>query len=1099
MSQPLPSNFDSQPTPEPGIPQQTTNSTLSDGQEITSGVQSRSDLSYTQVRQGAVENVQVINGNLTIGNITQVTSQRIFFKPTGIPENIPYRGAPQFVGRTQELATLHQQLQKTDRVAISTISGMGGVGKTELAIQYVRQYTDYYSGGVCWLKARASSLSSQILDFAQLNLGLIVPQELGGRLLDLPQQVNWCWQHWRPKGQVLVIFDDVTDLASLMEILPPLNRFRVLLTTRQRRLDTSFFELSLDVLEPVSALELLTILIGEARIENDRSTAEQLCQWLGYLPLGLELVGRYLAEDPDLPLTRMLERLQTQYLQDEAIDTNDQQRQKNYFLMTGQTSVRAAFELSWQELIPSISAVAQLLSLFALDVIPWKLVKFIVKHLNWTEETLDDAKKQLYKLQLIQSVGEGSYKIHPLIREFLQVKLVELGLADNLKLAFARSMAAIAKQVPKSPSLEELQNIVPVIPHLAQVAKSMTEYLSDNDLCQPFVGLARFYEAQGLYKQAEPWRLQCLSEAQARLCIKHPTVDVAATLHELAMLYKFQGRYTEAEPLFLQALELRKPIIGEHDQNLTESLYALAELYIVLGRYSAAETLLLKTLKLRQHLLGDNHPEVAETLNGLARLYGYQGRYSEAEFICEKTLKLNKQLLGENHLNVANNLNYLASLLTHKNYGKNLQNPFLFFIFSDRRVECFFTQSIEISKSLLGTDHPSVAEKLNNLAIFYYQGMWFRKAQALCKQSIDIQERSLGEDHPELAESLNTLGLVYLAQGLNNKAEAIFLQALDIKRRALGQEHPELATYLNNLGILYIAQGKYLEAESILEKSRELAIYKLGVTHPTTALCLQNSNAIATSLFIQVLFAFFSLITLLQITSQGVFLALIKVAVLLSAMLTGRLLLAPILLILLEFGITSNLFFISILIFSIPLIKRLLLMSYKFSPLSAVRWLLIKTRNSIYAHYDEILIFNNRPIRTVSIIFKLISFILQSLFATSILIVILIATSYGVPSALIATSIILIILFEQFSVTVIQLGWLCFLWLSNLEISWAGVLFLSLGFLALMQVAVKLILKWLGLKFELLSLIQRKLINIENYALNMIKFLLNLFSSKKSR
>jgi hypothetical protein len=70
----------------------------------------------------------------------------------------------------------------------------------------------------------------------------------------------------------------------------------------------------------------------------------------------LELVGRYLAEDPDLSLPQMLERLKAQRLQDEAIDRDEQQLQNTF--STAQRGVKAAFELSWQELEPVAQCVA---------------------------------------------------------------------------------------------------------------------------------------------------------------------------------------------------------------------------------------------------------------------------------------------------------------------------------------------------------------------------------------------------------------------------------------------------------------------------------------------------------------------------------------------------------------------------------------------------------------------------------------------------------------------------------------------------------------------------------------------------------------------
>ncbi|MGB7440041.1 MAG: hypothetical protein WA919_03155 [Coleofasciculaceae cyanobacterium] len=240
------------------------------------------------------------------------------------------------------------------------------------------------------------------------------------------------------------MLDDVTDLGSCREVLPTANRFRVLVTTRLRRPDTNICELPLDVLSLKEAFELLTALEGEGRVQQELQTAEELCEWLGYLPLGLELVGRYLAEDPDLSLAEMLERLETQRLQDEALDPSEQQMRQT--LSTAPRGVRAAFELSWRELAPISQRVGQLLSLFKPTVIPWELVTISseTQSLNWTKTDVQSAKKQLYKLYLIQRLEEreACYEIHPLIREFLQSKLETSEQAEALKANFLTAIKA---------------------------------------------------------------------------------------------------------------------------------------------------------------------------------------------------------------------------------------------------------------------------------------------------------------------------------------------------------------------------------------------------------------------------------------------------------------------------------------------------------------------------------------------------------------------------------------------------------------------------------------------------------------------------------
>ncbi len=366
-------------------------------------------------------------------------------KKSNPPRNIPYRGVANLVGRTDELETLQLAMQREN--PLCAISGMGGIGKTELAIQYAHRYEADYPGGTCWLTARESNLANDIVQFFLLHMEQEVLKEFKeiSSELDLQEQVQWCWQHWKPsEGLVLVVLDDVTDLGSCRKILPTFKRFHVLVTTRQRDLDSNVFELPLDVLSLKEALELLTTLEGEGRVQQELQTAEELCEWLGYLPLGLELVGRYLKKDPDLSLAEMWERLEAQRLQDEALDPSEQQMQQTF--STAARGVRAAFELSWRELTLTSQLVGQLLSLFKPTVIPWELVTFSsdTQLLNWANTDIKLAKQQLYSLYLIQRLEErkACYEIHPLIREFLQYKLAASEQADARKATFLLAIKA---------------------------------------------------------------------------------------------------------------------------------------------------------------------------------------------------------------------------------------------------------------------------------------------------------------------------------------------------------------------------------------------------------------------------------------------------------------------------------------------------------------------------------------------------------------------------------------------------------------------------------------------------------------------------------
>ena len=341
-----------------------------------------------------------------------------------------------FIGREQELEQIHSRLQQSDPLAVFAITGMGGIGKTELAIQYSRRYEQYYLGGICWLYARTDNLvetqadiGTQIVLYAVVQLGLSIPDDL-----ELSEKVAFCWRRWRT-GDVLIVLDDVTNYGDIRPYLPPVSqRFKVLITSRLK-FDSSVQTLSLGILRPEQSLKLLGLLLEEQeRLYEERSIAVSLCNWLGHLPLGLELVGRYLALETDLSLAEMLFRLQQKAERREALKDRALTRtaeDEATWTITAERGVEAAFELSWEVLDHSTQQLGKLLSLFALAPIEWNLVEQVkqqhcemyLENGAFDAENLREARRKLLRLHLLQRENHKTYLLHSLIREFFRSKL----------------------------------------------------------------------------------------------------------------------------------------------------------------------------------------------------------------------------------------------------------------------------------------------------------------------------------------------------------------------------------------------------------------------------------------------------------------------------------------------------------------------------------------------------------------------------------------------------------------------------------------------------------------------------------------------------
>jgi tetratricopeptide (TPR) repeat protein len=778
--------------------------------------------------------------------------------PVGTPQNLPRSGVVEFVGRDVKLIELHEQLQNNKRIAITAIAGMGGIGKTELALQYAIEQLQQgqYLAGICWLRARDREIATDIVTFAQVHLGLSLPDQL-----EIEDQVRFCWQRW-PEGEALVVLDDVTDYQAIEPYLPPADpRFKLLITTRLD-LGRSVQKIAIEELDKDSAIALLESLVGGERVRSQLADAQALCKWVGYLPLALELLGRFLARKLDWSIGILLQALDEKRLAAKALVETENG-------MTGQLGVAAALELSWQELNDAEQELACVLGMFAIAPIPWSLVEGCQPEVE--PDDLEDIRDNgLMARSLLKRVGEGSYQLHQIVQEYFRIKLGERSdQCQSIKVNFCQLMVEIVKTIDDIPTIKQVELVRGSIPHIEEGIKSWSDSIIDEDLVQHFSGIAYFYQGQGNYLLAEPWLKNCLNVSQKRLGKKHS--DVAMSMNNLARLYYSRGEYNKAKPLFLSALEMYQSIQGEDHLSVAMSMNNLALIYRAQGKYEKAEPFYLSSLKISKSLLGENNLSVAASENNLAELYCLQGEYEKAEplylsalticrlrrekhqfeasilsnlgelYRCQckynqaevfylSALELNELFFGNNHSSIAVCLNNLALI-------REAQGRY-------QEAESFYLSSLEMYECLLGKEHPFIATSLNNLAILYRSQRNYEKAEKLYLSALEMNRRLLGADHPDVATGMNNLATLYESQERNEEAERLYLSALEMNKRLLGADHPDVAMNLNNLGSLYQRQGKYSKAETFHKKSLEIAEAKLGSNHPHTQHIMNCLNAL---------------------------------------------------------------------------------------------------------------------------------------------------------------------------------------------------------------------------------------------------------------
>jgi hypothetical protein len=218
-----------------------------------------------------------------------------------------------------------------------------------------------------------------------------------------------------------------------------------------------------DILQPEAALDLLRSYVTDDRIDDQLEQAKLLCRDLGYLPLALELVARLLSRRESWAISKIREKLAEKSLADQSLIKNPKFDSE----MTAENGVKAAFDLSWQELDnePNAQKLAMYLSLFALAPFHKLFIDalFLEEERDEIEECLTD---NLVHLNLVKFLGNGWYELHTLIRHYLRDKLEASEIKEKAKKAYCAVMVKVAQTINQILTLEDVARIEPLIDHL---------------------------------------------------------------------------------------------------------------------------------------------------------------------------------------------------------------------------------------------------------------------------------------------------------------------------------------------------------------------------------------------------------------------------------------------------------------------------------------------------------------------------------------------------------------------------------------------------------------------------------------------------------
>ncbi|MCL1807856.1 MAG: tetratricopeptide repeat protein [Oscillospiraceae bacterium] len=662
--------------------------------------------------------------------------------------NLPTRNL-QFSGREDELSKIRKAFAD-DKSAVcikQTIAGLGGVGKTQIALEYAHRSKNEYTDATWWMVAENTvQARDEFLKFAEAAGLLPEGMETAQQLKDdeIIRRLNgWFDAH----HSFLLVFDNVEDAGDIAPYLSHTMTGHILVTTRDRSLNLQDAEsLELGVYTSLEAVAFMRKCLTDTAAIDNETSLDLLTHRLGYLPLALKQAAAYMKVKANHCNC-------TGYL--DLLDENGLEVFEDSALTEYRNIVTTTWKVSIEKTIPPAR---QLLNLCAYMVPDNILIEFFKKQRETWPEPL-------------QSMLNGTMNINKVIRGLTRYALAERD-EDGLL-----HIHRLVQEVVRS-----------------DAQKSDTDWLG---LCLEAMiaampGLDDYgrHGSRDWFEQLAPHAAEIASRA-AKTYENNEDIEkqTAFLCYLLGIGNRALARYSQALIWHQKESVICENVFGMEHPNTANSYGNIAGFYDNQGDYPTALEWHQKALIIREKVLGTKHPDTATTYNNIAGVYYHQGDYPKALKWYMKALHIDEKVLGKEHPDTATTYNNIASVYDNlKDYPKALD---------------WYQKALIIKEKVHGKEHPDTAITYNNIAFTCANQGNYPAAIEWYQKALPIYEKVMGKEHPDTATTYNNIAGVYYEQGDYPMALDWFIKCYMIIKQVLGDAHPHTKATRKNMEAAY--------------------------------------------------------------------------------------------------------------------------------------------------------------------------------------------------------------------------------------------------------------------------------------------------------
>jgi hypothetical protein len=719
---------------------------------------------------------------------------------------------PAFTGREAYLAALRLGLARADRMVVHALNGIGGVGKTSLAVEYAYLFAGDYDL-VWWVDAeRADLIGDQLARFG-----------VATGWVDAASAVDAAWERvqagLRGRSRWLVVFDNVESPADVHPWLPA-GPGHVAITSRHQGFTGIANSVEVAVFTRSESIDLIRSHLPAL----PDAEAQLLAEAVGDLPLALAQAAGLLAE------TRMTVTEYVDELDARAREVLAEGRPFGYPVALASTVELAVERLGAQD--QAAVDVLHLAAVLAAEPVP----------LDWftaSSHTLPAALGAVTAqakagrvlawrrtLARIADLGLGTLTSDTLqVHRLTQAVLRDQRSSDHLEADHAAAVAMLAAAAPNDQGRDPVtwRTWAVVLPHL--LVLDPAENSPGGIVIRATAVNAMWYLLwRGQYDVALPlvehWRTTWGSQDGPE------NLQVQRAGNLLAAAYRSVGRLQEAHDLDADVLDRWRRVLGVDHSDTLDAARSLARDLAGLGRLGEAYNLDADVLERRRRLLGPDHPDTLISASNLAIDLRRLGRAQNAYDLDVNTLARRRRILGDDHPD---------TLISASNLGIALRQL-------GRPQEAYDLDltTHATRQRVLGSDHPETLTSANNLAIGLSHLGRHEEAYDLNIRTHDVQRRVLGPDNPDTLSSVHYIAVDLNNLGRHHEAYALDKVTHDTLRRILGSDHLETLSSAHNLANDLCTLGRMQEGHDLLAHTVARRRRVLGEDHPDTRASISN-------------------------------------------------------------------------------------------------------------------------------------------------------------------------------------------------------------------------------------------------------------------